>query len=275
MRLSDKELKRILQEAAEYDADCIIAEVESAPEMQDVIAPDDIYDNVLKMIREHESRKESPSCSLTDEQQELIRLGLKYKKNSGKGKYFILVAAIVCALGVGTISFGDGEKVVQKVKDMVAGKEQIHIDDDEGLTKELKAVSEDDAYEKVDEAFGFYPVKLLYLPKDMKFTEIVVEEASQNARLYYDDMNGRSIIYRIITNHRTGSVGVDIEDVPIQEYNREVKDVLFNIKEYKVKENNATRWMVSFTYDNTHYSLIITGIEQTEMEKIIENLYFA
>ena len=50
MRMDDETLKRILQEGMDYEADCIMDEVDSDPNMQDVIAPKDMYTNIQKMI---------------------------------------------------------------------------------------------------------------------------------------------------------------------------------------------------------------------------------
>lgn len=275
MKMDDEKLKRILQEGMEYEADCIMAEVDSNPNVKDVIAPEDLHTNLMKQIHEHEEAKERERENQAKEEQELIRLGRIYKKKRARRKYIVLIAAVVCALGVGTISFGDGKKVIQEVKDMIAGKAQINIDDSRNRTGETKKVSEVDAYEQIDEKFGFYPVEMYYIPEGMEFVEFVIEQDSQNARLYYESVEGKSIIYRIITDYRTGSIGADIEDIFVREFEKNSGGTNITIEQYEIEENKSPRWSVNFIYKDAQYTIILTDIEQEEVEKIVENLYFS
>ena len=275
MKIDDNELKRLLKEGMEYEADLIMREVESDPNMKDVVAPDDLHTDIWKQIREREEAVEKEQAEQEKEEQELIRLGKKYKKKLSRRKYIILMAAVVCALAVGSVSFGDGEKVFSEMKRKLGGREQTVVNSGDGEDIQPRDVlSEEEAYEQIEERFGFYPVEMYYMPEGMEFSEFVIEEDSQNARLYYEGVNGKNVLYRIVTDYRTSSTNADIEDIFIREYEKELTDTNIIIKEYEIEENKTPRWSISFSYKDAHYALVLTAIEEDEVEKIVENLHF-
>ena len=276
MKMDDEKLKRILQEGMEYEADCIMAEVDSDPNVKDAIAPEDLHTNLMKQIKEHEAEVERERQNQAKEEQELIRLGKIYKKKRARRKYIVLIAAVVCALGVGTISFGDGKKVFTEIQRMLGDREQSVVNTDNGRGAVVDEIaSEDEAYEKIEKRFNFYPVKLLHLPKGIEFVEVNIEDELQLAQLHYEGFDGKNIIYRVLTDYRTSSVSVDIEDTFVSEYEKNLEGTIASIKEYKIEESKLPRWVVSFLYKDVQYTIILTGIEQEEVENVLENLYFS
>ena len=276
MKINDAELKRLLQDGMDYEADCIMAEVESDPSMQDVVAPEAIYDNLLQQIREYEEEKEKENGSLSQEEQELIRLGKIYKKKRGRRKYLVLIAAIVCAFGVGTISFGGGKKVFTELQRMLGDRKQTVVNNGDGDRHiDRGDVSEEEAYKQIEEMFGFWPVRMYYLPEGMEFQEINIEENLQFAQLCYTNGKEGRLSYWIVTKHRTSSSTADVEDKLVQEYTKEVGGVDTIIQEYLIEENETTKWKVVFIYEDAQYSIVVTEISQQELERIVENLYFS
>lgn len=288
MVMDDEKLKRLLQEDMDKDVENILEEVNSDPELRDVVAPEVIHERLFEQIRQHEAMKAEEveelnsedenthaTPELSEEQQELIRLGKIYKKKRSRRKYWVIAAAVVCAFALGITSFGGAEKVFKEVKDMIAGKSQTHVDTDENRTDDVQSVSEEEAYEKIDEKFGVYPVRLLYLPEGMEFVELVMEDDLQFVQLCYEDNEGKTIAYRIVTSHRTGSVGVDVEDKLLQEFRMENNGNDIDIKEYEVKGNAASRWLITFEYKDVQYWLQIMDMQEDEVKKIVENLYFS
>lgn len=275
MKIDDNELKRLLQEGMEYEADLIMREVESDPNIKEAVAPEDLHVNLLKQIREREEAVEKEKAEQEKEEQELIRLGKKYKKKLSRRKYIILIAAVVCALAVGSVSFGDGEKVFSEMKRKLGGREQTVVN----TPSERHAVvdeiaSEEKAYEQIEKKFGFWAVRMVYLPEGIEFVEATIEENLMSARLCYSDTQNRLISYYVTTKNREGSVSTDVEDDLIQQYEKTFNDVVIEFREYKIKEDTC-RWSVDFTYEDAQYSIITTGIEQEEVEELAENLYFS
>lgn len=277
MEMEDKKLKRFLQDELNREADLIMEEVDSDPSLKNVVAPDEIYDNLIQQIHEYEEEQANKNSQVSEDEQELIRLGKLYKKKRSRRKYYVLLLAGVCVLAYGITSVGGGKKVFSEMKRMLGDKDS-HVRVDSGNEEEFdseKSTSEEDMYEQINEKFGFYPVSMYNLPKGMDFVDAVIEEELQIARLYYEDDSTGKITYYIFSNHRTGSVGINVEDEVISEYEKEVKGTTVKVTEYQVEESNAKRWQVEFVHNDVQYLLRMTGIEVEEVEKIIENLYFS
>lgn len=275
MKMNDDELKHILKEGMEYEADQIMEEVNSDPAMKDVVAPEGLYEDIMKQIHEYEDEKEKDRENQTKEEQELIRLGRIYRRKRSRRKYYVLVAAALCALAVGTISLGNGKKVFTEIKGMFnkSSYKRVDTENTERFDGDTVA-SEEDAYEQIEEKFGFSPIKLNYLPEGIGFEESVIEANTQTAIMYYNDEDKKSISYRMMTDYRTSSINAEVEDIFVQEYQESVNGVTIVIKEYEIEDNTLSRWSVDFIYNDVSYTLVLTSFEQSEVEKIIENLYF-
>ena len=276
MKIDDNELKRLLQEGMEYEADLIMREVESDPNIKEAVAPEDLHVNLLKQIREREEAVEKEKAEQEKEEQELIRLGKKYKKKLSRRKYIILIAAVVCALAVGSVSFGDGEKVFSEMKRKLGGREQTLVN----TPSERHAVvdeiaSEEEAYRKIEEEFEVWPVRMYYLPDGMDFQDAFVEEESQSARMCYADEDAGTILYYVSTKHREGSVVIDVEDKLVKEYEEKIDGIDIQIEEYLIEESEEQKWVVSFVCKNAQYSIMMIGVEEKEVQEIIENLFFS
>lgn len=277
MEMEDKKLKRFLQEELNREADLIMEEVDSDPSLKDVVAPDEIYDSLMQQIHEYEKEQANKNSQASEEEQELIRLGKLYKKKRSRRKYYVLLIAGVVVLAYGITSIGGGKKVFSEMKRMLGDKTQtvVNTQEKEGRLVDEMA-SEEDAYLQIEEELGIYPVKMYYMPEGMSFVEAVVLEESQSARLYYEnEAEEKSIRVRVVAKNREGSISSDIEDVLLHEYDKEINGTILNIKEYQTEGNNTKRWSISFVHNDAHYSFMIMGIEEEEMNKIIENLYFS
>lgn len=276
MKMDDKKLKRLLQAEAEREADKIMEEVNSDPDLSDVVAPEAIHDKLFEQIRQYEEEKENEADALTAEQQELIRLGTIYKKKRSRRKYWVIAIAAVCAFALGMTSMGGAKKVFTEVKRILGEREQTVVNTGgEGRSFSEEISNEEQAYQQIEEKFSFWAVRMNYLPEGMEFVEADIEEEKQSACLRYADNKGGSITYRIFTNYRTGSIGIDVEDEFIQEYNKELYGVQINVKEYSIVENKTKRWDVYFEYENMQYSIMFIGLEEIQFEKILENLHFS
>lgn len=275
MKMDDNELKRLLQEGMEYEADRIMAEVESDPTLKDVVAPEEIYIKLKQQIREHQEQEERDRQSQAKEDEELIRLGKIYKKKRSRRKYYVLLVAVLCALGVGTVSFGDGKKVFTKIQGIFDKGSYTRISDgsDDKFDGDTKT-SEDDAFEEISEKFGFFPVRMFYLPEGVKFIEANLQEELQYVHIRYSDEKDKSISYQVLFKNRTGSSIIEIEDELLREIEKQVGETTVSIKEYEVKEDKATRWVVEFVFKEAKYTIIFSGIAEQEVEQTVEKLNF-
>lgn len=271
--MNEKKWKRFLKNEIDkemQEIDNILEEMENNPDTKGLQAPDTMWDGLaakIQAVRENEER-------LTDEEQELIRLGMIYKKRKKWNKVMVLAAAVICMLAIGVTSMGGPSKVVQKVQGMLDGKEQFNNDSSDGRTKEILTVSEVEAYQQIEDDFGFYPVSLDYLPDGMEFTSIITADDAQYVYMSYVGEEEESMIYSIYPSYRTGSVGRDVEDTLLDEYEKVVQNNVIAVKKYLVEDNQTIRYKIHYEYENVYYILELNNVIDTEVEKIIENLYF-
>lgn len=272
----DEKLRRLLQEDMEKEADKLMEEVNQDPSLANVKAPEEIYDKLSAQIREYEANKVTNATNeLSEEDKELIRLGKIYKKRRKWNKVLVLAAAMVLALALGVTSIGGPKRVFEEVKWILGGKEHTNIDTDDERIEEPDAVSEVEAYEKIEEEFGFYPVRLFYLPDGMKFAEMIVGDDLQRIQLLYEKQEKVGLYYYIHTNYRLASIGTEMDDELIEEYIIERDNVNITVEQYKVSENNECRWRASFVYGKNKYFIEIIDLGEEEVIKIVENLYFS
>ena len=269
----DKKMTRWIQEEMNREADLIMEEVNSDPSMKDVVAPEVIRERLFEQIRDYEARKQQNN--LTEEEKELIRLGKKYRKNRHKGKYIILIAAVVCALGVGVTTMGGPKRALEEVQGMFRGREQINIDTNGERTGETKSVSEVEAYEQIEEEYGFTPVKLDYLPNGLEFIEVNNYMELKAVQLVYKGTKFERITYKIFPNYRTTTVGTVQDDEIIDEFEKELQENVITVQKLSVKESGEVKWRAFFDYKEVRYILLLSGINEEEMGQIIDNLYFS
>ena len=271
--MDDKKWKEFIQREMDKEMDEIegvLEKINNDPVMREWKAPEGLRDGLFEQIH----AKEAEKSRLSDDEKELIRLGMVYKKRRKWNKLLVLAAAVVCALAVGVTSIGGPKKVIEKVQGMIEGREQIHNDSEDDRTEEIKTISEVEAYQKIEDEFGFYPVAFDYLPDGIVFESIEFTDNAQNVYMGYSGENQETIVYSIYPNYRTGSIGRDVEDEWIDEYDKVVRDVTISIKEYLIEENQTSRYIAQFEYQSVCYVLRINNVKEIEVNKILENLHF-
>lgn len=263
--MKDSQWKRLFQEEMERDAKSILEEVNNDPSVRDVEAPEIIHTRIRQQLNLDDR--------LTAEERELIRLGKRYKKKRSFTKYVAVAAAAIFILAFSITSTGAGEKIIEKVQWWIADRLQMNLDSHDGSIKGPEIATEDEAYEKIEEVFGVYPVKLDELPKDMVFSKVVIDEELQNARLYYKKGNEKWISCTIIFQHRNASAGLDQEDYVNRTDTMEVQGITVYIIEYDVEDGKA-RYRAEFEYQKVYYSTLMIGLTEQEMENFVKNLKF-
>ena len=272
----DEEMKRFLQEELKKEADQIMREVEADPEVADLTAPSEIDQKLYEQIKQYKEEHYAPEETLSGEQQELIRLGKIYKRKQKRRKYVVLAAAVVSAFAVGITSFGGLERIFHKFNWNIGDREQTNFDSDDEDIVAAKASEEEEAYQKIKDEFGIEPVRMYYLPANMKFQDVIIYREMQNIQIIYtdgDDEN-KTLRYQVSTSYRDASNGLDVEDSLIKEERVEVKGVPIKIKYYQIEQGNSERISAMFEHQDIQYLLSINNIKADEFEKILKNLNF-
>ena len=208
------------------------------------------------------------------EDKELIRLGRIYKKRKKLHRYLVAVAAIICVLAFGITSIGGPKKVFEKFNWTLAGREQTNVDSDDDDVVQMGDVKEDEVYQEIEDKFGFYPVRITYLPKKVEFLEASLGEEIQGINMLYGKGDEVKLTYVIRPNYKTSSLGKDIEDNLVKEYVEETEHAVIYMRKFLV-ENTEERWSVQFEYQEVAYSMLIMDSNESEVKKIVENLFFS
>ena len=161
----------------------------------------------VKAEKSGTEEKEPEAEKLTAEEKELIHLGRIYKKRKRLQKYVVLAAVLVLAMAFGMTSIGGPKKVFEMVKSTLMGREQINVDSEE--ISRTAGMSEEEAYQEIEETFNFVPVALDYLPKGVGFLEIELGEEIQCINLVYGIGKEVKVTYHIRPNYRDSSYGRD------------------------------------------------------------------
>lgn len=138
--------------------------------------------------------------------------------------------------------------------------------------KETQGSVEQEAYDKIEEALGTKVVRIIDKPINTKFLEMQLDQDLQEAVLYY--LVGDNVLsYRIVTRYIESSIGMDIQDKLIQQYNLSLPETDVLISEYEIQKSGQLEYTAKFEYNNMKY--FIQGImNQDDFENIIKNLIF-
>ena len=270
MNDKSKELEKQELEFIE-EAELFMEEVYKDPDVVNVKVPSILRERVFKEIHIREAEKaERTREMLCNEDKELIRLGKLYKRRRKVRKYLVLAAALVCVMAFGITSIGDSEKIFGVLKWDLADREQVNVNSED--INQMEYVREESVYQKIEDEFGFLPVKLNYLPMDVKFIEGDISEEIQYIYMLYGKEKV-NISYQIRPHYRESSWGKDIEDELVEESEMLVNGVMIYLKKYRIIDGTE-RWLIGFEYKNVSYSIMLTELEQEEITNIINGLYF-
>ncbi len=266
-------LKRFLQSQSNMEADRIMEQVNQDPSLDGVHAPEELHDALFAQIEAYEKAK--AQSNLSEEDQELIRLGKVYKRKRKSRKNLVAALAVICIVGAtGITAMGGPERVLEKVTWMLAGREQTNVDSDSERVEPMSGVDEVEVFEQIKEEFGFEPVRMNYMPDGMKLILSSVGKDVQLIDLIYDDEKSGVITYLAQPNYRIGSAGEDIEDKLEKSEILYVRDVQIAANKYYTEEDDSYSWHVLFEFQDVFYKLKAINIEDEDVYKIIENLYF-
>lgn len=255
------------------EADSIMEEINSDPDLANVTVPPDLQEKLWEQIHAYEEAKAVVEEEMySEEHQELLRLGRLYQKRRRQYKYVFLAAVLVFTMACGITSMGGAEKIFRMLERNVLNREQIQVNSGENV-EQNNDLSEEQVYEEIEAKFGFYPVRLNYLPSGIVLIESEIDEIIPRIYMSYGKNHDVKISYIIRPNYKEGSWGKDIEDELLEEFEIELENAVVSVRKYLI-ENETIRWHIGFEYHGTHYSIYVHDAERTEVEKVVQNLYF-
>lgn len=281
MKENGSDLEEIIREELHKEAEETRRTVE-ASETEDLSQDrkEAIRQNLKEQIDEY--KKEKVYEQLSPEDREALELGRQIrrereeeKEKKGRkrfGKIALNLAAVLALVSIlGITSVGGPARLVEMVRTMVGEREVIKVNSDEENLK-IAEEREEEAYQKIKDAFGVDPVKIIASPEGFEFSELVIDENMQMAELFYQ-YNGENTVYFINASYSSASWGMDAEDKVTDTFFIEKKGTRIEIKEYEISESKKTRYSANYKYKGIEYFLIGT-MNRKEFELIIENLHF-
>lgn len=239
-----------------------------------------IRQNLKEQIGEY--KKEKVYEQLSPEDREDLELGRQIRREREEaqekkgrkrfGKIALNLAAVLALVSIlGITSVGGPARLVEMVRTMVGEREVIKVNSDEENLK-IAEEREEEAYQRIKDAFGVDPVKILVRPKQLKFVKLNLDRELQIAEMYYQ-YNEENVVYFVNASYANTSWGVDAEDVVIDSYNKKRSGQEIKIQEYQIEGTEQKRYSASYTFNGVEYFLIGT-MSKADFELIIENLYF-
>lgn len=300
--------KRSLQREIEKDVQQIEKEIASRPELDQIQVTKEMDEVLMSKIREYEKEKaEAEKAAISRDGTERIKekklnkkvldmevseelapdVGLISKMNfipdAGKSTVIrykrrrvrwiaALAAVLVLALGLGMTSIGS-KSYWKELLDVLMGEESARMIDVEDMDKkDSEDIDEMLVYREIGEKLGQAPVRMRYKPKEMIVADYDIDEKLQLARLIFS-YKGGTVRYSIYASQEDSSWAEKEEDIITEEYSREISGIEIEVDEINKPNQKEQTKTARFEYKGMHYE-IKGNIEDSEFEKILENLYF-
>lgn len=298
--------KRSLKREIERDIQQIEKEIASRPELDQIQVTKEMDKVLMSKIREYEKEKAEKAAVCRDgtekfKEKKLKRKVLdmeaseelvpdvdfilnmnsipggekitvsKYKKRRSRW-IAALAAVLVLALGLGMTSAGS-KSYLKELLDVLMGEESARMIDVEDMDKkDTEDIDEMLVYREIGEKLGQAPVRMRYKPEEMGLEHYDIEEGLQLARLIFS-YKGGTVRYSIYASQEDSSWAEKEEDIIVKEYTKEINGVEIEMDEISKPNQEERTKTARFEYKGMHYE-IKGKIEDSEFEKILENLYF-
>lgn len=281
MKENGSDLEEIIREELHKEAEETRRTVE-ASETEDLSQDrkEAIRQNLKEQIDEY--KKEKVYEQLSPEDREALELGRQIRREREEaqekkdrkrfGKIALNLAAVLALVSIlGITSVGGPARLVEMVRTMVGEREVIKVNSDEENLK-IAEEREEEAYQKIKDAFGVDPVRIVGRPDGLRFSEMEIDNTIQIAEMYYQ-YKGKTIVYFINASYAETSWGIDVEDEVTDSYQIEKRNIGIELKEYQVANSKEKRYSASYKYGGVEYFLMGT-MEKEDMEIIVKNLHF-
>lgn len=306
-RPKDKEeglAAHIVGNQLQREAEKIEKELKKNKELEEVTAPDYMYDKIKDKIEEYEKDKRAEEylrqimeeddeeekkvdtalvyALLSVEDRQALRLGkeLQARKSdskrastrwSGLKKAALFFVVMGSLFGISMTSEGNREYVMEKVNSFIGNTFMTNIDTSEDSIKVNYEQGEKIANDELVDKLGVKPVLFTYKPQGLKFEKCEVSRMGYGYVFY--KYKGK-VINLYIDKVKTGTVisnSVDAHKIS----NVKVDNIDLEVQVYEIStdEEDNKSYQADIIYLNTYYS--ITGqMEVEEFKKLIRGIAF-
>lgn len=275
--MSEKKFHEWISSEFEKEADDLerrLKEREAAnPELAAMKMPDDSFDDLMRRI---EAGKKAETGDLEKETGTDHVVSLEEHPASGRKPFrmqkrvLLAVAAaavLVVATGVGATS---AKLFVPKVEN--SGEDgEFNTTIINGEMEEDRDVTEEEAYEEIEDKIGIQALRLSNKPQDMILESVYIDEAMGEVQMQFQINEKTFIIYE---NKQMDNAAFDkkidgevVDDIDSFYLNKTIEILQID------KGNGTYSYASYFEQGNAYYS-IISDLKLEEFEQIIAEIYF-
>ena len=275
--MSEKKFHEWISSEFEKEADDLerrLKEREAAnPELAAMKMPDDSFDDLMRRI---EAGKKAETDDLEKETGTDHVVSLEEHPASGRKpfrmqKRVLLAVAAAAVLVVATGVGATGAKLfVPKVEN--SGEDgEFNTTINSGDVASYEEVTEDEAYEEIEERLGIQALRLSSKPKDLILEKVYIDESTREAQMEFS-YNGN--IFTVYENKqasdstfKTEMDGVEVDSIDAFHLNQTVSIVQIDRGDGKIA------YATQFEQNNAYY-YINGNIELETFEEILNGLFF-
>lgn len=275
--MSEKKFHEWISSEFEKEADDLerrLKEREAAnPELAAMKMPDDSFDDLMRRI---EAGKKAETGDLEKETGTDHVVSLEEHPASGRKpfrmqKRVLLAVAAAAVLVVATGVGATGAKLfVPKVEN--SGEDgEFNTTINSGDVASYEEVTEDEAYEEIEERLGIQALRLSSKPKDLILEKVYIDESTREAQMEFS-YNGN--IFTVYENKqasdstfKTEMDGVEVDSIDAFHLNQTVSIVQIDRGDGKIV------YATQFEQNNAYY-YINGNIELETFEEILNGLFF-
>lgn len=275
--MSEKKFHEWISSEFEKEADDLerrLKEREAAnPELAAMKMPDDSFDDLMRRI---EAGKKAETDDLeketgTDHVVSLEEHPASGRKSFHMQKRVLLAVAAAAVLVVATGVGATGAKLfVPKVEN--SGEDgEFNTTINSGDVASYEEVTEDEAYEEIEERLGIQALRIAEKPQDMVLEKVYIDDVMGEAQMEFSYENHVLVIYENKQNdNATFGKEIDGEIVDTLQMfylNKELEII-------QVDKGDGTCFYDAQLEQGNAYYYISSDIELTEFEKILNGIYF-
>ncbi len=275
--MSEKKFHEWISSEFEKEADDLerrLKEREAAnPELAAMKMPDDSFDDLMRRI---EAGKKAETDDLEKETGTAHVVSLEEHPASGRKpfrmqKRVLLAVAAAAVLVVATGVGATGAKLfVPKVEN--SGEDgEFNTTIINGEMEEDRDVTEEEAYEEIEDKIGIQALRLSNKPQDMILESVYIDEAMGEVQMQFQINEKTFIIYE---NKQMDNAAFDkkidgevVDDIDSFYLNKTIEILQID------KGNGTYSYASYFEQGNAYYS-IISDLKLEEFEQIIAEIYF-
>lgn len=252
--MRENKFRRWIKKEIETEAEALEQQVEANEELSSVRMPDDSYADLMKRIEAREKSSAAPAPKAFHIRRRTLLA-------------VALVAILLAAVGVGA----SGERLFSPTVEsrMEDGEYNVRIiNGDDEIYME---VSEEEAYDEIEERLGILALRLGYKPKGMILEKVYIDENMEEAQMefYYEDN-----ILKIYENKQNSNATFDTQ------FDGEIIDVVktfyygeeLNILEIEQDERHSF-YAVQMEKGNACY-YVTSNLDMEEFSEIIRGIFF-